>query len=319
MNDSSLVYILFFTSAVLMVLFVHRYYYRDYKAKRQVNRRLSLIEQTGNQAGTLAILQRERGIVARDSWYALEGLLTLFVQSGLRIRGMYFLSAIGGLFAIVTAVMTFVFGFGLILLNVVVALASTMILTLMFVGIKRQRRILRFNEQLPDVLDVIVRSLKAGHPLPVSLALVTREMPDPAGTEFGIASDEITYGSDISSALENLSRRVGDPDLLFVVMSATIQAQTGGNLSEILARLSKLIRDRFKLRRKIHSLTAEGRFSALALTFMPVGLFGVVSLFSPAFYSDVWNEPAFRITMVVAFVMLVVGNFVMRRLANFKF
>jgi tight adherence protein B len=317
MHEPWPIYLLFFASAALLVLSVHRYYGRDYAAKRQVNRRLALIEQTGDERKVLAILRRERGMIAGATWHSLEWLHTLFVQSGLRFEGMYFLSAVAGLSAIVTAVISIAFGFHLI--NVVFALVSTVILIIMFLRFKRERRILRFSEQLPDVVDVIVRSLKAGHPLPVSLALVAREMPDPAGTEFGIASDEITYGLDSSAALQNLARRVGGSDLLFVVMSTTIQAQTGGNLSDILTRLSKLIRDRFRLRRKIHSITAEGRFSAVALTIMPVALFGLVSLISPSYYGDVWNEPVFRIAMAVAVVMLVIGNFVMRRMTKFKY
>lgn len=317
MNEPWIVYLLFFASAALMVLFAHRYYSGEYTAKQQVNHRLSLIEQTGDPMEVLAILRRERGIVPGDKWHGLEWLHTLFVQSGLRFEGIYFFSAIAGLSAIVTAVITFAFGFHLI--NVVVALVSTVISIIMFVRIKRERRISRFNEQLPDVVDVIVRSLRAGHPLPIGLSLVAREMPDPAGTEFGIATDEITYGLDVPTALQNLLHRAGDPDLSLVVMSATIQAQTGGNLGDILARLSKLIRERFKLRRRVHALTAEGRASAVALTVMPFVLFGVINLLSPAYYRDVWNEPAFRTAMAVSFVMLVVGNFVMRRMAKLKY
>jgi tight adherence protein B len=317
MNEPWLVYLLSFLSAALLVLFAHRYYSREYTAKREVNRRLSLIEKTGDQKQALAILRRERGIAAGDQWQRLEGLYRIFVQSGLRFRGMYFLSAVAGLSAVVTAAITLAFGFHLI--NFFLSLATTVVLTIMFVRMIRDRRILRFNEQLPDVVDLICRSLKAGHPLPISLSLVAREMPDPAGTEFGIASDEITYGLDLPSSLQNLSARVGDPDLMLVVMSTTIHSQTGGNLGEILARLSKLIRDRFKLRRKIHALTAEGRFSAVALTVIPLVMFGAINLFAPQYYADTWDSPVFRIAMGTGLVMLAVGNIVMRRMVKFKY
>lgn len=319
MNQPWLVYLLFFTSAALMVLFAHRYYNKDYTAKRQVNRRLSLIEQTGDPRQALAILRRERGIAAGDTWQGLGGLYTLFVQSGLRFRGMNFLSAVAGLSAIVTAAMTLAFGFHLF--NVVLALTSTVLVTLVYVRTMRERRMQRFSEQLPDVVDLVVRSLKAGHPLPISLSLVAREMPDPAGTEFGIASDEITYGLDLPTALKNMLRRVGDPDLLLIVLSATVQSQTGGNMSEILSRLSKLIRDRFKLRRKVHAITAEGRFSAVVLTLFPIGMFGILFLMSPDYYrvSEVWDSPAFHYAMGIGLVMLAIGNFVMRRMVNFKY
>ena len=312
-----LVSLLFFASAALMVGFAYRYYSQDYTAKRKVNRRLSLIEKTGDPGKALAILRSERGITSGDTWHRLEGLHTLFVQSGLRFEGIYFLSAIAGLSAAITTAITVALGFHLI--NPVCGLVSTGILVIMFARFIRERRVLRFAEQLPDVLDIIVRSLKAGHPLPVSLSLVARELPDPAGTEFGIASDEITYGLALPAAMQNLSLRVGDPDFAFVVIATTVQAQTGGNLSEILARLSKLIRDRFKLRRKVRALSAEGRFSAMALTLLPIVLFGVISLISPKYFGDEWDNPIFRLAMAVAGVLLLIGQFVMRRMVKFKY
>jgi tight adherence protein B len=194
-----------------------------------------------------------------------------------------------------------------------------MILVLVSVWRIRNRRILRFTEQLPEVLDIIVRSLKAGHPLPISLALVASEMPDPAGTEFGIASDEVTYGLALPAAMQNLSLRVGDPDSMFLVMATSVQMQTGGNLSEILGRLSKLIRDRFKLRRKIRALSSEGRYSAVALTVLPIVLFSVISLTAPTYFGAVWDNQIFRIAMVAAGMMLLIGYIVMVRMVNFKY
>jgi tight adherence protein B len=317
MTGPWLVSLLFFTAAVLVVAFIYRYYSQDYAAKRKVNRRLSLIEKIGDQKEVLTILRRERGIFAGDTSPWLEGLHTLFVQSGLRFEGIYFLFVIAGLSTIITTAITVPFGFHLI--NLVCGLVSSMILILVFVSIIRKRRILRFTEQLPEVLDIIVRSLKAGHPLPVSLALVAREMPDPSGTEFGIASDEVTYGLALPAAMQNLSVRVGDPDLMFLVMATSVQLQTGGNLSEILARLSKLIRDRFKLRRKIRALSSEGRYSAVALTVLPILLFSIISLTSPTYFGDVWDNLIFRIAMASAGVMLLIGYFVMARMVNFKY
>lgn len=317
MNNPWLVSFLFFAAASLAVLFVNRYYHQDYKAKQKVNYRLSLIERTGSPAEAIAIMRRERGFAHVAEPWGIAGLHRLLVQSGLRFESMNFWFAVASLFAILTVATTITVGFHLI--NLVFAFASTLIIVYIYVKICRTRRIRRFNEQLPDVLDMIVRSLRAGHPLPISLGLVAREMQDPAGTEFGIAFDEISYGLDTSAALQNLSDRVGDQDLLFVIMSTSIQTQTGGNLGEILSRLSKLIRERYKLRRKIHSLTAEARYSGVALTALPVVLFGLIKLISPGFYGEVWGEPIFRYAMVLSIVMLVIGNFVMRRIANFKY
>jgi tight adherence protein B len=308
---------MFFVAAALVVVFMYRYYSQDYTAKRKVNRRLSLIEKTGDAKEVLTILRRERGIFAGNTRLWLEGLQTLFVQSGLRFKEIYFLLVIAGLSAVITTAITIAFGFHLI--NFVSGLVSSMILVLVSVWRIRNRRILRFTEQLPEVLDIIVRSLKAGHPLPISLALVASEMPDPAGTEFGIASDEVTYGLALPAAMQNLSMRVGDPDSMFLVMATSVQMQTGGNLSEILGRLSKLIRDRFKLRRKIRALSSEGRYSAVALTVLPIVLFSVISLTAPTYFGAVWDNQIFRIAMVAAGMMLLIGYIVMVRMVNFKY
>ena len=139
-------------------------------------------------------------------------------------------------------------------------------LTLLF---KRKRRHSKFAAQFPDAMDIIVRSLRAGHPVPVAVGLVAQELPDPIGTEFGIAADEITYGADVETAMRNLYFRVGQEDLPLFVTAVAIQGSTGGNLSEILANLSSVIRQRFKMRRKIRALAAEGKFSALFLSGPP--------------------------------------------------
>ena len=119
---------------------------------------------------------------------------------------------------------------------------------------------------MPDALDVIVRGLRAGHPFRVALGLVAREMPDPVGSEFGIVADEIMFGLGQSAAIDNLFPRVGQEDLSFFSTAVNIQNQTGGNLAEILSRLSTMLRSRSKLRLKIRALSSEGRLSAIFLS-----------------------------------------------------
>jgi tight adherence protein B len=315
MTEPWIVPLFVFLSAALLVGFAYRYYSQDFAAKRKINRRLSLIEETGDQKQALTILRRERGI--GDIWPWLEGLHTTFVQSGLRFEGAQFLLVISGLTGVSTTAITLLLGFNP--LNIALGFVISSALVYIFVRTIRARRIARFTEQLPDVLDVIVRSLRAGHPMPTSLALVAREMPDPAGTEFGIASDEVTYGLALPAAMQNLAVRVGDPEFNFVVMAASVQAQTGGNMAEVLSRLSKLIRDRFKLRRKVHALSAEGRFSAIALSVIPFILFVIINLIYPKYFGDVWDNSIFRMAMALAGFLLVTGNIVMWRMVNFKY
>lgn len=183
---------------------------------------------------------------------------------------------------------------------------------------KRARRMARFGEQLPEVLDIIVRSLRAGHPLPVSLSLVAREIPAPAGPEFATVVDEITYGRSVTQALENLYERVAYPELKFFVASASIAQQTGGNLGEILSRLSRLLRERFRLTRRARALSAEGRFSGLALSIMPIALFALINLASPGYYADFWRSDVATRILALCIGLLLVGNLVIYRLVNLK-
>ena len=183
---------------------------------------------------------------------------------------------------------------------------------------KRARRIASFGEQLPEVLDVITRSLRAGHPLPVSMALVAREMPEPAKNEFALVVDEVNYGRSFTEALENLYQRVGYPELRFVVAAVSIGHQTGGNLGEILARLSRMLRDRFRLTRKVRALSAEGRFSGYALSILPIGLFALINILSPAYYAEFWKSPSSGTVLAISLVLLLIGNAVILRLVNLK-
>jgi len=149
--------------------------------------------------------------------------------------------------------------------------------------------------------------------------MVAQELPDPLGSEFGVAFDELTYGQDMESALANMRSRVGQEDLSFLVLAVSVQSKTGGNLAEILANLSKVLRDRFRMRRKVKSLTAEGRFSAIALSLLPFVVAGVLFVIAPRFYAEIWDDPLVRPALLSAFSLLAVGNYIMYRMVNFKF
>ena len=182
----------------------------------------------------------------------------------------------------------------------------------------RSRRQKRFAAQFPDALDMIVRSLRAGHPTPIALTMVAREMPDPIGSEFGIVVDEITYGADLETALRNLNVRVGQDDLPLFVTAVAIQGSTGGNLGEILENLSSVIRMRFKMRRKIRALAAEGRASALILSSLPIAMFMIMPVVAPNFYASVWDIPLTKQALFAAGAWMGIGNLIMYRLVNFK-
>jgi len=183
--------------------------------------------------------------------------------------------------------------------------------------IMRSRRQKKFGAQFPDAIDIIVRSLRAGHPVPIAVNMVAREMPDPIGSEFGLVGDEITYGADLETAMRNLYSRIGQDDLPLFVTAVAIQGSTGGNLGEILENLSAVIRQRFKMRRKVKALAAEGRMSAI-MSSLPIGVFFVIYLVSPDFYGSVWKFDLTKYVLACAIGWMLVGNLAMYKLVNFK-
>jgi len=192
------------------------------------------------------------------------------------------------------------------------------LLPLFMLKFMRGRRQKKFGAQFPDALDIIVRSLRAGHPVPIAISMVAREMADPIGTEFGTVADEITYGADLETGMRNLYFRIGQDDLPLFVTAVAIQSSTGGNLGEILQNLSAVIRQRFKMRRKVRALASEGRASALILSSLPIAIFLVIQLITPDFYASVWDQDLTKMGLAIAAGWMFIGNCIMYRMVNFR-
>jgi tight adherence protein B len=245
----------------------------------------------------------------------LISLNRLIVQSGVTVGARGVLIAMAGASVGCYSAMAMLQDSPLVsVLSAAIAGIGFPVFVLRSLRMARQRK---FEEQLPEAIDIIVRGLKAGHAIPVAIATVGRQMPEPLGGEFGITAAELTYGLELETAMVNLRTRVGQADLALLVLAVSIQAKMGGNLAEILGRLSKVIRDRFKLRRKARALSAEGRYSALFLSLLPFLLFCVLWLISPAYYGEVWYEWYVKPVLGGAIVWLLIGNYVMYRMVKF--
>jgi tight adherence protein B len=203
--------------------------------------------------------------------------------------------------------------------SVLIFVAIGFVLPVLVLRRARNKRIQKFARQLPDALDMIVRSLRAGHPASVAISLVAREMPDPLGTEFGIVSDEITFGLSIEQAARKLSQRVGFEGLHLLSISLSIQAKTGGNLTEILSNLSSVLRERQKLRLKIKALSSEGRMSAWIISLFPLVMFGILMVVAPSYYGGVWDSPLIAPVFLTFGLWALMGDFIMYRMVNFDF
>jgi len=316
-NSVYLLYLLIGISAAMFAEGGYLLFYNQASYRKNINRRLKVMDEKPDRESVLVQLRRERGLTSGGDYrLPLINLNQLLLQSGLSIgftRLMMFI-AIGMVAAFAGIMMVdgkFSHAFG-------AALFSGFVLPFMVLRVLRGRRQKKFGAQFPDAIDIIVRSLRAGHPVPIAIGMVAREMPDPIGSEFGIVGDEITYGADLETAMRNLFFRVGTDDLPLFVTAVAIQGSTGGNLGEILENLSAVIRQRFKMRRKIRALAAEGRASALILSSLPIGMFLVINFLVPNFYASVWDQGLTKLGLVLAAGWMGIGNFIMFRMVNFK-
>lgn len=212
----------------------------------------------------------------------------------------------------------FILTTGMILLLLTFAFAAGFGLPMMVLTRMADRRRRKMQQQFPVALDIFVRGLRAGHPVASALNLLTEEMTDPLGSEFGLVVDEVTYGAELRDALQSLADRWGIDDIHMFVVSLSVQNETGGNLAEILENLSMVIRERASLLLKVRALSSEGRMTAVMLTALPVLAFVGLFLLNPAFYLDVSQDPAFSIGFGVLIAMYAVGFYTIRRMVDLK-
>ena len=191
-------------------------------------------------------------------------------------------------------------------------------LPLMFLNWKANRNRKKIQDQFPVALDVFVRGLRAGHPIAAALDLLTVEMPDPIGSQFGLAVDEVTYGAELRDALQSMAERWDLDDMRMFVVSLSVQSETGGNLAEILENLSKVIRERQSMMMKVRALSSEGRMTAIMLTVLPVFTFTMLFMFNPSFFLDVANDPWFVPGFSSLLILYLIGFFTIRKMVDLK-
>jgi tight adherence protein B len=185
-----------------------------------------------------------------------------------------------------------------------------------FVYFKRQKRIEKFEQGLPVALDLMVSALRVGHSFTAAMGVVTRECPDPVGSEFKACYDEQNYGLDMRTALENLVTRLPLQDLKIVVTAILIQRESGGNLAELLEKASDVIRQRFRLRKQVMVHTAQGRLTGWILTLLPILLGMGLYILNPKTMSLLWTRPLGVKMLIVAGCMLVIGTLLIQKIVR---
>lgn len=323
-----LLYGAIFLAALLLVEGLYLLYQDTRGGAGAVNRRMSMLA-TGRDS--MEVFERlRRKPMSRAERLGMIGALAirfdrLIAQSGLTMTTGRMLLVMAGLTVGVFMLLLYFVSSGSLpdqpsailgwtFLSIVVGIGGP----IYYLKSLKASRIKKFSEQLPDALDIMVRSLQAGHPISAAVGLVSKEMSDPMGTEFGIAVDEMTYGLDMREALENMGRRIELHDFQYVVVSINIQHETGGNLAEVLSNLSMVIRDRFRMFKKIRALSSEGRMSAVVLSFLPFAVGALIFTGNPQFYLQVSDDPLFLPMLSGAFGLMIVGIYIMYRMVNFR-
>jgi len=295
--------------------------------RTRINQRLTLLAKGLGRERVVEIIRRGSQVVSADRWYA--GLFNRFVRLNV-MAGVAATPANLLVFAAAAATITFLvmvmvmsglsyqITFARILLALAVSLALCSTLPLLWLSRRAQKRLRLMEEQFPEALDVFTRALRSGHPVAAAVDLLTGEMPDPIGSEFGLVFDEISYGADFNSAVYNMADRWDLPDVKMFAVSLAVQSETGGNLAEILTNLSQTIRDRASLYLKVRALSAEGRMTAWVLTVMPVLTFLVLFAVNPRFFLDVAGDPIFTWGFTLLIALYFAGAFWLRRLVQLK-
>lgn len=321
-TGQALLYFIYMLAAASLIL-AGEAFYLSFAGRRSrslaVNRRLKRLAGDVPAEQTLQGLLRERGLTdSGDFLFGMVWLNRLYTQSGITGNPLTFAATFLLIGLAMALLLALFFNFSA-LASLIVFLVVGLVLPLLVLRRARNKRIRKFAKQLPDALDMIVRSLRAGHPASIAIGLVGREMPDPLGTEFGIVSDEITFGLSIEQAVRKLSQRVGFEGLQLLSVSLSIQAKTGGNLTEILANLSSVLRERQKLRMKIRALSAEGRVSAWIISLFPIVMFFILQILAPAYYGTVWGNPLIFPVFLIFGLWALLGDFIMYRMVTFDF
>ena len=284
-------------------------------SRRAVNRRLATAERTGSLGELVLELRKQRGL--KEDGEGRAGFLAdLVLRSGVVYQPRKWIAYIVGL-GVVVAVGVFA-ATHKPLFALPAGLISTVIGPYGYLTFLAKRRAKLLGQQLPTALEIVVRSLEAGHPVPTAVSLVGREMPDPIGSEFGMAADEIAYGATLEQAVGNMASRCKHEDFDLFAATIRLQERSGGNLVGLLKMNAGTIRERQKMRMKSHAASAEGRASAMILTSAPICAFAFLMIARPNFYGEVIHAKPVQMGLGGLVTWMVLGNLVMRKMIDMR-
>ena len=318
-----------FASVFLLVQVVLRASMENRAHLSAVNKRLKMIARGSQREEIIAHLRKNDTFSADGQKGILASLYRAF-RANLMMAAVPFtasqvaiaMATLTAFLFLVIAAIAWTSGYsltvGITQLLLAVSAAIAIAVPLFIVNFLAQRRRRKMQSQFPVALDIFVRALRSGHPVASAIELLTQEMEDPIGSEFGLVSDEVSYGAELTDSLSDMAERWDLDDIRMFVGSLGVQNETGGNLAEILENLSKVIRERASLYLKVRALSSEGRMTGWMLTVLPVIAFVLLFMINPPFYLGVAKDPIFYIGFPLMLVWYVVGVIAIRKMVNLK-
>ncbi|WP_371169847.1 type II secretion system F family protein [Aliiroseovarius sp. 2305UL8-7] len=314
-----ILYGLIFLAVLLLVEGIYLTVFgKSISLNNRINRRLDMLEKGAAREEVLEKLRKEMGQHVKAQGIPFYSLLATKAQKA----AIAFTPAQLLLIMVLLSVFAFV-GLGVATaasLPIRAGLAVVMGFGGVYIWVnnKAKKRTAMIEEQLPDAVELMVRSLRVGHPFSSAIQIVAKEIPDPLGTEMGLIADESSYGREVGEALAAMAERLDNQDMRFLSVAVIIQQTSGGNLAEILDGLAKVIRSRFKLFRRVRAITAEAKWSGNFLSGFPVLALVMINLIQPNYYDDVRETPYFIPACLIVAGFLIANVFVMRMLVNIK-
>lgn len=318
-SAAPLIYILIFVAVVVMVEGLYLTVFgKSISLNSKVSRRLALLEKNQNREQVLEQLRKEMSQHMNAKGIPLYKMLASKAQkANIAFSPRQLMMIMAGLSVIAYVGLTVATPAET---TVRIGLAAAMGVggVYFWVNSKAKKRMSLLEEQLPDAVELMVRSLRVGHPFSNAVAIVSKEVADPLGTEFGLIADEATYGRDIAESLRSFANRMENQDLHFLAVAVSIQQQSGGNLAEILDGLAKVIRSRFKLFRRVKAITAEAKWSGMFLSGFPIAAILLIQMIKPDYYDGVKDTQYFVPAAIFVATFLVINVIFMKIMVNIK-
>ena len=319
MDAALLIYAAIFVGVLTLVAGLYLTVFgRAIATHQRAARRLSRLEQAQARPEVLEALRKEIGQRGSGGLVPIKAMLERRLQKAdLKIGAVQILGLMAFVAAVVFVGLTLGTGAGLVL-RAAVAPVVGVAGVVAWINRRAKARTALIEEQLPDAVELMVRSLRVGHPFGSAVQIVARETAQPLAGEMAVIADETAYGRDVGEALSDMAERIDLQDLRFLAVAVTIQQQSGGNLAEVLDGLAKVVRSRFKLFRRVKAITAEAKWSGMFLSGFPLVALVAINVIDPTYFDEVRETAYFTPAACVVAGFLIANVIVMRRLVDIK-